>query len=113
MLIIDKPVITEKSLGQAQNNVYTFAISDGTTKPEIAKAVAKIYGVTVTLVRVASVKGKVVRRKTGLFNERNWKKAYVTIKTGQKIKDFDLPEQKADDHAGHDHNHDHKDDKKK
>jgi large subunit ribosomal protein L23 len=112
-MLIDTPVITEKSLQHAQNGVYTFAVAKTATKSEIAKLVAKLYSVEVTSVRVQSVKGKAVRRKTGIFKENDWKKALVTVKKGQAIKEFELPEQKEAEHdhshEGHDHaGHDHK-----
>jgi large subunit ribosomal protein L23 len=88
MIIIERPIITEKSLAMAATGVYTFAVADKTTKTEIGKAVENAYKVDVTGVRVLSVKGHVVRRKTGLGKQRDWKKALVTVKSGQTIKDF-------------------------
>jgi large subunit ribosomal protein L23 len=96
MLIIEKPIITEKSLLSAQDGVYTFAVNDNATKPEVAKAITKLYGVEVTKVRVMSVKGHPVRSKTGMTKKSDWKKALVTLKAGQKIKEFDLPEDKSE-----------------
>lgn len=88
MTIITKPIITEKSLANAEKGVYTFAVADKTSKPEIAKAVEAIYKVTVKNVRVSSVKGHEVRRKNGIGKQRDWKKAIVTLTAGQTIKDF-------------------------
>lgn len=96
MINIQKPIVTEKSIALAATGTYTFSVSDSATKPEIAKAVKKLYGVDPTLVRVMTVKGKTVRRKTGLGKERDWKKALVTIKAGQKIKDFEFEEDKTE-----------------
>ncbi len=91
-MIIEKPIITEKSLAQAATGVYTFAVLPTATSSEIRKAVASLYGVTVTGVRTQNVNGQMVRRKTGIGHEKDWKKAFVTVKAGQKIKDFELEE---------------------
>ena len=93
-MFIERPIITEKSMAQAQNGVYTFAVDSRRTKPAIARAVEDLYKVTVEAVRIQSVKGKVVRRKKGLGRQRDWKKALITVKKGQIIKDFALPEEK-------------------
>lgn len=106
MLIITEPIVTEKSLAAAQKGVYTFMVASTATKPEIAKAVTKLYGVKVAVVRVQSVVGQDVRRKSGIGKKKDWKKALVTVATGSKIKEFELqePAKTADhDHAGHDH----------
>lgn len=92
---IERPIITEKSMDQAQNGVYTFAVDRRKTKPAIAQAVQQLYGVTVEAVRVQSVIGKVVRRKKGYGRRRDWKKALITLKKGQIIKDFALPEEQS------------------
>lgn len=110
MLIVKSPVITEKSLQQATTGVYTFSVANTATKPEIAKMIAKLYSVVVKKVRVQSVIGQKVRRKTGIFKQSDWKKALVTLKSGQVIKAFELAEQKTVDHTDHTdhtgHNHD-------
>lgn len=95
MLMIEKPIITEKTLAQAQTGVYTFAVHSLATKSEIGKAVARLYSVAVTRVRVQSVTGQEVRRKSGIGKKPDWKKALVTVKKGQKIKEFDLPEKET------------------
>lgn len=96
MLIIERPIITEKSLAKAQEGVYTFAVAPRSPKSEIAKALEKLYNVSVFSVRIQSVKGKQVRRKTGIGKERDWKKALVTVKAGQTIKDFELEQPKEE-----------------
>lgn len=89
-MIIERPVITEKSMTMAASGIYTFAVADTATKSEVAKAVHSTYKVDVTKVRILSVKGQVVRRRTGLGKTSDWKKAVVTVKAGQKIKDFEF-----------------------
>lgn len=105
MLTIENPIITEKSLQAAENNVYTFMVANSATKPEIAKAVEKLYGVTVEAVRVQGVKGQTVRRRNGFGKQKDWKKALVTLAKGNKIKEFELSE--SAHQSDHDHDHDH------
>jgi len=95
--VIKGPVITEKaltmkdepeSMGRAGNSrqILTLKVARRATKPEIKRAVEKILGVKVEDVRVMNYRGKEKRvpprRDTG--RRPNWKKAYVTIKSGEK-----------------------------
>ena len=95
--VIKGPVITEKaltmkdeveSLGRGGNDrqLLTLKVARRATKPEIKRAVEHIFGVKVEEVRVANYYGKEkripTRRETGRRSE--WKKAYVTLKSGEK-----------------------------
>jgi large subunit ribosomal protein L23 len=95
--VIKGPVITEKaltmkdepeSLGRSGNSrqLLTLKVDRRATKPEIKRAVEKILGVKVEEVRVANYRGKVkklpTRRETG--RRSDWKKAYVTLRDGEK-----------------------------
>ena len=39
MIIIRRPIITEKSMRLAQSNLYTFEVDKNATKPMVAKRV--------------------------------------------------------------------------
>jgi large subunit ribosomal protein L23 len=56
------------------------------SKPEIKRAVEKILGVTVVEVRVANYRGKMKRipSRREMGRRSDWKKAYVTLKAGEK-----------------------------
>ena len=58
------------------------------SKKEIKEAVERIFRVKVEGVRTASFHGKV--RRQGRFSGRrpDWKKAYVTLKQGEKMVEF-------------------------
>lgn len=90
-----QPRISEKSFTQAQdNNVYTFDVPTSANKVQIAEAVESQYKVSVTNVRVSVVKGKrkntPVKRSQPIVGQRNkTKKAYVTLKTGDRIAIFE------------------------
>lgn len=79
--------LTEKSnklsseLGQ-----YTFEVSAGTNKHQIAEAVEKAFKVTVARVNTANYRGKNKRSRTGRPSKTSdYKKAVVTLKAGDKI----------------------------
>lgn len=83
--IIITPVITEKSSRDAENNVYTFKVSESANKTEIKKAIESAFDVHVTKVNTLNTKSKDKRvgRYTG--KTKTYKKAYVTIADGEKI----------------------------
>jgi len=84
--VIVAPHLSEKSTLVADlNNQAVFKVAVGATKPEIKKAVEKLFKVEVESVRVLNVKGKVKRNRFGLVSKPSWKKAYVTLKEGQDI----------------------------
>lgn len=86
--IIIKPVITEKSMDGLQAGKYTFKVAKDATKPEIKKAVEKLFGVEVDKVTTMNVKGKMKRlgRYEGMTS--SWKKAIVTLKPDSKTIEF-------------------------
>ena len=48
--VILKPVVSEKSYALIDQNVYTFIVDPGATKPEISDAISTIFDVTVVKV---------------------------------------------------------------
>ena len=79
--IIIKPIITEKSSMDMQEGKYTFKVNKKATKPEIAKAVEKLFEVKVLKVNTINVKGKEKRVGANSGKRPDWKKAIVTIDT--------------------------------
>jgi large subunit ribosomal protein L23 len=91
--IIKSPVITEKALvakeeSQDTGQLLSFRVDRKATKPEIKTAVETIFQVKVDRVRTINFMGKMARR--GRFEGRkpSWKKAYVTLKEGEKTVDY-------------------------
>jgi large subunit ribosomal protein L23 len=87
--IIRYPSITEKNtLLRTTQNKYVFEVATKATKPQIKKAVEKLFGVTVESVNTMVVKGK--EKRTGRFAgyRSDWKKAIVKIEKGQTIAKF-------------------------
>ncbi|MBI4062593.1 50S ribosomal protein L23 [Candidatus Gottesmanbacteria bacterium] len=94
-MIIHRPLITEKSLTLAAKGWYTFAVSEAATKPDVASAVARLYGVTVTDVRTAHMHGKERRagRAMRRVRKNDWKKAFVHLAKGQTIAAFEVTQE--------------------
>jgi len=91
MEILIKPIITEKSMQDASGGKYHFEVHSDTNKKEIEKAVNKYYKVNVEFVNIINNKPKQRKyraRQTGW--SKAWKKAIVTLKNGQSIKDFEV-----------------------
>jgi len=91
--IILRPVISEKSLDQSTNNKYTFAVADEANKLQIKDAVEELFKVTVLHVNVLTTKRKEKsrnrRRGRQVGFTSPWKKAVVTIKSGDSIEFFE------------------------
>lgn len=105
--MILKPRLSEKTYGLSlTRNIYTFEVPGDATKHTVARAVAAQFNVTVEEVNVINVKGKAKRtvRKGGRptnGKRSDIKKAYVTLKEGDKLPVFDAVEadEKADTKA--------------
>ncbi|MDI6713162.1 MAG: 50S ribosomal protein L23 [Anaerosomatales bacterium] len=83
--LIIRPIVSEKSYGMMEQNRYAFEVDKRATKPEIARAVEEIFGVTVTAVNTMNVPGKPRRLRYNKGVTRSWKKAVVTLKAGDSI----------------------------
>jgi large subunit ribosomal protein L23 len=87
--ILRLPLITEKST-HAKDNLHTltFRVARDANKLQIKRAVEEIFKVKVERVRTANFQGKM--RRQGRFSGRrpDWKKAYVTLKKGEKMPEF-------------------------
>jgi len=87
-LVLLRPVVTEKSMGQTNAGRYTFAVATDATKQEIAEAVAEAFKVDVVAVNTSTVRGKARRLGRHLGQRPDWKKAVVTIAAGQRIERY-------------------------
>lgn len=87
--VLRRPLVTEKgSILQTQGK-YLFEVANTASKPQVKQAVEKAFDVTVTRVNVVTVPGKMRRLGRGLFKTPSWKKAIVTLKSGDKIELFE------------------------
>ncbi len=87
--IILRPVITEKStMLKEMNREICFEVHPKANKIEIKEAVEHLLKVKVENVRILMQRGK--KRRVGR-NEgwtKNWKKAYVKLKEGEKMIEY-------------------------
>ncbi len=87
--IIIKPIISEKSYDAIEKGKYGFEVHPDAKKSEIRCAVEEIFNVVVTKVNTMSVKGKIKRQGRTSGRTKNWKKAIVTLKEGNRIEFFE------------------------
>ncbi len=88
--VIQRPLLTEKSVKLARLNKYSLRVHPTSTKIDIRHAVEKGFGVKVTDVNTSRVRGK--PRRFGRFRPgktASWKKAVVTLRAGDKIALFE------------------------
>ena len=86
MSVLIAPHVTEKtSLAMQNHNQYTFRVRREATKTDIKKAVELMFEVKVAGVQVVNEPGK--QRRFGKTHGRtqDWKKAYVSLQSGQTI----------------------------
>jgi large subunit ribosomal protein L23 len=87
--IIRRPVITEKGLGAKENEgTLVFEVASRATKTEVKDAVQKIFKVKVDSVRTSNFQGKERRRGKFAGYRPDWKKAYVKLKSGEKMPEY-------------------------
>jgi large subunit ribosomal protein L23 len=89
MIVLKKPIITEKSQALNAKGKYTFEVAINSNKIEIAKAVEKMFGVTVasvtTLTQIGTKKSKMTKSKVTSGKTSTFKKAIVTLNAGEII----------------------------
>ena len=83
--IIRKPLVTEKGTRQEDVRKYYFEVHSKAKKHEIREAVERIFNVKVADVNTMVVGGKWKRVRIQPGKTKDWKKAIVTLKEGQKI----------------------------
>jgi large subunit ribosomal protein L23 len=88
--IIKGPVVTEKSTAQgAEGNKVVFWVDTKANKKEVKEAVEKVFNVTVLCVNTHKVPGKLKRMGRFSGKRSTRKKAYITLKQGDKIEIFE------------------------
>jgi large subunit ribosomal protein L23 len=96
--VIIAPVVSEKSTRlMEETNTYTFKVAVNANKLEIARAVEKLFDVTVEDVRTMNYAGKARRPLMGRLSKRpalgrraSFKKAVVTLAEGDHIELYEL-----------------------
>jgi large subunit ribosomal protein L23 len=87
--IIRRPLVTEKNATLQASGKYAFEVDKRANKTEIKRAVEAGFKVTVTLVNVVTMSGESKRVGKRIVLNPRWKKAIVTLKSGDKIDLFE------------------------
>jgi len=87
--IIIRPLLTEKNTRlKEETRTVCFQVHPSATKIQVKKAVEELFNTKVSSVRVAVIAGKTKRRGRFVRYAPDWKKAFVTIKEGEKMIEF-------------------------
>jgi large subunit ribosomal protein L23 len=88
-LLADKiiqPLLSEKSAKrEGKFNEYTVVVENTMTKPEIAMAVEKLFGVKPLKIRTVVFRKKVKRTRYGEVPTRAYKKALIRLPEGKRM----------------------------
>lgn len=84
--VLVRPLVTEKNmqLHESENKVF-FEVAPNANRIEVKRAVEKVFKVKVEKVNILNQNGKRVRFKMQMGKRKNWKKAIVTLKEGEKV----------------------------
>ena len=95
--VIIQPIVSEKSARQMEaGNIYTFKVAGHANKIDIARAVEKLFDVTVLNVRTMNYAGKArqvlmgrMTKNQSLGRRSSFKKAVVTLAEGDHIEFYE------------------------
>jgi large subunit ribosomal protein L23 len=87
--VIIRPVVSEKSYGGLESNVYTFLVDPRSNKTEIKEAIQQIWNVRVISVNTLNRQGKVKRRRFTEGKRADQKRAIVKLAEGDTIEIFE------------------------
>ena len=91
--IIVRPIVSEKSMDHTHRGKYTFEVHGEANKLQVKAAVEELFKVDVVGVNVLTTKAKEKvrgrRRGRTIGWTSPWRKAVVTLATGQKIEFFE------------------------
>lgn len=92
--ILKQPIITEKSLQDAANHVFTFEVAKTANKDQIKTAVQLAYNVDVVKITTTTTPSKSYStgRRRLVKSTTLGKKARIQLKPGQKINLFEIEE---------------------
>jgi large subunit ribosomal protein L23 len=88
--LVISPLVTEKGtiVGEKGNQVV-FRVRPEASKDQVRSVIKELFKVSVVKVRTANFLGKERRRGRMVGRRPNWKKAYVTLKKGERIEIFE------------------------
>lgn len=77
--------LSEKTNIFSSTGRYVFKVAKTANKIEVKKAVESVYDVHVVKVNMVNVSGKSRRQGRTMGRTQDWKKAIVTLKSGERI----------------------------
>ena len=87
--VIRGPLITEKtSIMREDGRTIAFRVAVDANKVEIKRAIEQLLGARVASIRTSVTHGKIKRQGRFAGQRPDWKKAYVTLREGQKMPEF-------------------------
>jgi len=87
--IIRRPLITEKtSIIREDGRTIVFEVATDANKVQVRRAVEQLLGAKVARIRTSIAHGKIKRQGRYAGQRPDWKKAYVTLREGQKMPEF-------------------------
>jgi large subunit ribosomal protein L23 len=87
--IIVRPIVTEKALTHKEDaSTLVFEVNRDANKTQIKQAVESLFKVKVADVRTSGFEGKLRRRGRYSGYRPDWKKAYVRLKSGEKLPEY-------------------------
>ena len=87
--VIVRPIVTEKAVGKkGAEETLCFEVANKASKKQIQEAIERIFKVKVQHVRTMNVPGKMRRRGRYMGYRPDWKKAYVTLREGEKMIEY-------------------------
>ena len=87
--VIRRPLVTEKTtVLRDEGKTVVFEVARDANKIDVRRAVEKLLGAKVAGVRTSITQGKLKRQGRFIGRRSDWKKAYVTLKSGEKLPDF-------------------------
>jgi large subunit ribosomal protein L23 len=88
--VLVRPIMTEKSVIAGESGQYTFEVDSRANKMQVKDAVQTIFKVTVLDVNMVVMPAKLARRgKREILRKGKWKKAVVSLKSGDRIQMFE------------------------
>jgi large subunit ribosomal protein L23 len=87
--VIVRPIVTEKGVSKKEaEGTLCFQVHKDATKTDIKGAIESLFKVKVDDIRTATFEGKLRRRGRYAGYKSDWKKAYVRLKSGQKMPEY-------------------------
>lgn len=87
--VIRRPLVTEKtSILREDGRTIVFHVALDANKVEIKRAIERLLGAKVASIRTSVNHGKIKRQGRFAGQRPDWKKAYVTLREGEKMPEF-------------------------